>query len=202
MNDLLKALSANFNADTFNSLGRQIGASPEATRSAVNAALPVLVGMLANNTQSSDGEQALARAVEKDHDGSILGRIDDFFGSGDTAPGQRILGHVFGQRQAVAEQGLAERTGLGSGQIQALMALLAPIVLGALGQQSRASSGATGGGGLSDLLQGAMGDLLSGQGGQMGSQVLGGLLGDAKNGKLGDLGQLGGSLLGRLFKRR
>lgn len=198
MNDLLKTLSAHFDQNAIARVSEQIDAPPEKTHSAINAALPVLVGMLANNAQQPDQGQALAKAVERDHDGSILGQIQGFLGSGNIGLGEKILGHVFAGQQAPAEKGLAEQTGLSGGQIHKLMALLAPIVMGALGQQSRAQGGGTAG--LGELLQGSMGDLLKGSSGQAGASVLGSLLGkDSKD--LGGLAEAGSSLLGSLFRK-
>jgi hypothetical protein len=198
-NDLLKTLASHFDQEAIGKLGQQIGAPTEQTHSAINAALPVLVGMLAKNNESEQGHQALARAVEKDHDGSILGQLGGFFADGSTSTGERILGHIFGSNQAPAESGLAEQTGLQSDQIHKMMALLAPVVMGALGQQARASSGSTAGS-IGDLLQGSMGDLLKGSSGQAGGNVLGQLLGGSSS-DLGGLAQAGSSLLGSLFKR-
>jgi hypothetical protein len=198
-NDLLKTLSKHFDQNAIETLGQQIGAPREQTHSAINAALPVLVGMLARNNQSESGHQALARAVEKDHDGSILEQLGGFLSQGNTGMGEKILGHVFGSSRAPAETGLAEQTGLQSDQIGKMMALLAPVVMGALGQQARASSGSTAGS-IGDLLQGSMGDLLKGSGGQAGGNVLGQILGGS-GADLGDLARAGSSLLGGLFKR-
>ncbi len=197
--DLLKTLAAHFDQDAIGKLGQQIGAPQDQTHSAINAALPVLVGMLAKNNESNEGHQALARAVEKDHDGSILNQLSGFFSDGSTGTGEKILGHIFGSNQAPAEAGLAEQTGLQNDQIHKMMAMLAPVVMGALGQQARASSGSTAGS-IGDLLQGSMGDLLKGNSGQAGANVLGQLLG-GKGGDLGSIAQAGSSLLGSFFKR-
>lgn len=197
--ELLKTLARNFDQDAIANLGQQIGAPQDKTHSAINAALPVLVGMLAKNNQSQSGHESLARAVERDHDGSILDQLGGFLAQGETSMGEKILGHVFGADKAPAEAGLAKETGLDSGQIGKMMALLAPVVMGALGQQARASSGSTSGS-IGDLLQGSMGDLLSGSSGRSGGNVLGELLG-GRGGDLGGLAQAGSSILGSLFKK-
>jgi len=197
--ELLKTLANHFDQDAIGKLGQQIGAPKTQTHSAINAALPVLVGMLAKNNETPEGHQALARAVEKDHDGAILSQLSGFFSEGSTGSGEKILGHIFGTNQAPAESGLAEQTGLQNDQIHKMLAMLAPVVMGALGQQARASSGSTAGS-IGDLLQGSLGDLLQGSSGQAGGNVLGQILG-GKGDDLGGLAQVGGSLLGSLFKR-
>ncbi|HUG75828.1 MAG TPA: DUF937 domain-containing protein [Acidimicrobiia bacterium] len=54
-------------------VARQIGADRSATDRAVGAALPVLIGGLARNaSQSPEAASSLARALERDHDPSLL----------------------------------------------------------------------------------------------------------------------------------
>lgn len=215
MDALLKQLNAALDGNAINALSGQLGATPQQTEGAVQAALPVLLGMLANNCQSKQECQSLAKAVERDHSGGILDQVQSFFSQGNTADGMGILGHVLGGRQAPAQQELAQQTGLSGGQIGKLLALLAPVVLGALGRQARASGGAQPDL-MGSLLQGALGSLAGGQGGgaqSAGVQVLGHLLRGAGGGAgagaggqqaaspLDGLLKQGAGLLGGLLKR-
>lgn len=202
MSDLMSILRSAIDDQAIGTMSQQIGASNEQTRGAVNAALPVLFGMMANNCQSKEGCESLARAVEKDHDGGILGQVQGFLQRGNIGDGERILGNLLGGRQAAAEQQLAGQTGLATGQIHQLLGMLAPIALGALGQQARASGGPTAGN-VNSLAQAALGSLMKGSGGNAGSQILGSLLGGSSGSGSagGGLAQAGASLLGGLFKK-
>lgn len=68
--------------------------------------------------------------------------------------GGAILGHVFGGKQGNVAAGLGQSTGLQSGQILKLLAMLAPIVMAVLGRQNKQAGGLDQGG-LSDILGGA-----------------------------------------------
>ncbi len=204
MKDLLSLLSSTLDSQAVATISQQISATPQQTQGAINAALPLMMGMMANNCQSKEGCESLARAVETDHSGGILQQAQAFLGQGNIGGGEAILGRIFGQRQPAAEQQLASQTGLQSAQVHKLMALLAPIVLGAIGQQARAQGGANPSN-ISALLQGSLGSLMKGSGGQMGAQVLGSLLGGAQGGS-GQGGndalvRAGSQLLGSLFKK-
>ena len=48
-----------------------------------------------------------------------------------------MLGHIFAGRQQSVNSNLAQQTGLESSQVSGVMAQLAPLVLGALGQQKK-----------------------------------------------------------------
>ena len=210
MDALLQQLNAVLDGNAIQALSGQLGATPQQTEGAVQAALPVLLGMLASNCQSQQECQSLARAVERDHSGGVLDQVQSFFRAGNTGDGLGILGHVLGSRQAPAQQELARQTGLSGSQIGTLLALLAPVVLGALGRQAQARGGAQPDL-MGSLLQGALGSLGRGQGGaaqSAGVQVLGQLLGGAQAGGTGaqndaldGLLRQGAGLLGGLFKR-
>ena len=135
-------------------ISRQLGISQEQAGTAVTAAVPLLVGALQREASSPAGLDSLAGALDRDHDGSILDDIGGFLGSGGAAgSGAGILGHVLGSRQGNVAASLGRSTGLDSGQIMQLLAMLAPLVMGALGKAKR--QGPAGAGGLTDLLGGA-----------------------------------------------
>lgn len=139
MTDLLSTVMNQLGPQAIQQMSQQIGAPPATTQTAVQAALPALITALANNAQSPAGASALGGAVARDHDGSILDNIGGFLGNSGvaTSMGSAILGHVLGQRQAPVAQGIGQATGLSSNQTGQILAMLAPIVLGALGRQQR-----------------------------------------------------------------
>lgn len=115
----------------------QLGADPTSTQTAIQAALPVLLGALAKNSASPTGADALSGALDRDHDGSILDDLTGFLGNPSQGSGAGILRHVLGQRQAAVESGIGKATGMDTNQIAKLLPILAPIVLGYLGKQKR-----------------------------------------------------------------
>lgn len=82
MSGLLDILSSQLGSDTVSKLGSAIGADQNKTKDAVAAALPVLLGSLAKNANSSpEGARSLASALERDHDGSVLDNIGGLLGA-------------------------------------------------------------------------------------------------------------------------
>ena len=218
MSSLLDLISGSIDSDALDELGAQIGASPQQTGNAIQAALPVLLGALHKNAASPRGAAALAGAIERDHDGSVLDNVAGFFGQPASDSDQRSVHHILGDRTAPVTNALSRASGLDGAQILQLLAQLAPLVLGALArarQSAPASSGAaaSGGGGLGDLLGNARGQLHrsnSGLGGLLGGlldangdgSVVDDLLGKAMGGGNGGGGGLGGLLGGLLGGRR
>ena len=137
MASLVEALSTQLAASTIGSLATRIGADPERTHSAVQAALPVLVCALAKNSAHESGAMALRKALGA-HDGRIF---EDLAGAialpAHATTGDAILEHVLGGRRPVVEEGLSKVSGMDQAAASRLLASLAPIVMGYLGRTAR-----------------------------------------------------------------
>lgn len=149
---LLEMLTQQLGGDTVKDISKQLGVSQQQASGALASALPMLVGALAKNSASTEGASSLSRALEKDHDGSILDNLSGFLGNSASGPGDGILKHVLGNRRSSVESALARTSGLGSEQMGSLLTMLAPIVMGALGKAKRQEG--LDSAGLSNLLAG------------------------------------------------
>ncbi len=148
-------------------ISENVGAEPTAVNSAIQAALPMLIGGLASNASNSQGAESLNTALEEDHDGGILDNLGGLggmiFGGGqpEAAPPPRqadaggILGHILGNNQGQVAQQVSNQSGLGTGQVAQILMFLAPIVMGYLGKQKREQN--VGADGLGSLLGGILG---------------------------------------------
>lgn len=119
--------------DTLKKLGTQLGVDQDALSRGLATAMPLLVSALANNASTPGGAQALHGALSRDHDGSVLKNPATALAGADTDDGSRILGHVLGDRQDAAQQTIAKATGMDGEAAAKLLAMLAPVVMGALG---------------------------------------------------------------------
>lgn len=171
-------------------LSQALGSNPEATKTATAAALPLLFSALAKNASSGEGATALAGALDRDHDGSLLDGLANAFTPDRQADGDGILKHVLGERRGLAEAGIAKASGLDQGQTSAMLAKLAPLVMGTLGKAKRERG----------LDAGGITDLLTGEDSQARTKLggLAGLLDRDGDGSIADdlLGGLGKSLFG------
>ncbi len=194
--NLTGLLSDALGGGTVSQISQTIGADESATSSAIQAALPMLIGGLARNSQSEDGAASLLNALNKDHDGSIMDDIGGFLSGGAAGGiGSAILGHVLGGRQGQVEQGISAASGLDMSKVGPLLALLAPVVMGALGKANQQQGG---------MDTSALAGLLGGAHQQMSSSspilgMLGGLLDQDKDGSALDdiLGMAGRMMSGR-----
>ncbi len=135
------------------------GADKQKTAEATSGIISMITSALAKNAATPEGAGALASALDRDHDGSIL---DDLMGyatgnmqqssnvNANALNGAGILKHILGGKQGNAIDVISKMSGLESDKTGNLMAMLAPIVLGMLGKQKRQEN--LDQGGLSDIL--------------------------------------------------
>ena len=235
MTQFLDMLGSALKGGQLDQLAQQIGATPQQTEQALQAALPALLGGLSRNVAQPQGAQALAGALERDHDGSLLDGLGGLLqgagpqtglggilemagsmlgaapgpGSARTTNAGGILGHILGPKRGAVEQGMAKASGLDMKKTGMLLAILAPLVMGALGKAKR-------GGGLDS---GGIGDMIRRESGKFGGGTpqaqtqtkaqtkagggfLGGLLDKDDDGSIADdLAKMAGrNILGGLFR--
>lgn len=141
------------NPSTLNKLGQSVGANPEQVEQLAKIGLPTLMKALSQNASTPDGASALAKALEQ-HEEDDEDDLDGFLGKVDTNEGAKILQHVLGGKTQTVQNNLASQTGLKSDQVSGLLTQLAPLVLGALGQQKKSQN--LDASGISNMLSGVM----------------------------------------------
>lgn len=197
MSSLLESLTSQLGGGALEGLSRQLGTDRKQTESGMAAALPLLLGALSRNSQSNEGAQALNSALDRDHDGSILSDVAGFISGGDTSVGAGILKHVLGGKQNRVQNGLAQTSGMSSDSAGKMLTMLAPMVLGALGQAKRQNN--LDASGLAGLLgqERQTAEKKSSQG----ANVMSMLLDTDGDGDvdLSDIAKHGGGFLGKLF---
>ena len=199
MSSLLDVLTQSLGGSAVEQISRKLGANPQTVEQALPSALGTLVVGLSRNSASSGGAEALAGALSRDHDGSILDNLGGFLNDPEGGPGEGILGHVLGSKRPAVESGLSSSTGLDATTVTKLLTMLAPIVMGALGRTQRQQG----------LDVGGLASMLAGEREQIGRAApaaLGGLeriLDTDGDGQVADaVAKLGAGLLGRFFGRK
>ena len=154
-------------------LQQQTGADRTATTRATSATISTMMGALARNASTPDGANALANALDRDHDGSILDMLGGLMQGGRQAPGQ---GMPTGGGLMDMISGMA-----GGGSSSGGGGLLGSVLGGMLGGGGGRTNQRSGGGGIGDLIGGMMRQTQGNDGGGLGD-LLGGLLGGRQAG--------------------
>ncbi|WP_330183593.1 DUF937 domain-containing protein [Nocardia sp. NBC_01503] len=179
----------------------KLGVDEATATTAINAAIPVLLGGFQAQAGNPDVGLNLEGEVANQPHGLLDGGVD--INQVDTENGNQIVDQTFGTEKNTVISALGN---VGGGNAQDLMAkllpMLAPIVLAYLGKKAMGGGGAatggeaaaSGGGGIGDIL----GSLLGGATGGKGGGGLGDILGKAVGQNAGNvLGNVLGGLLGK-----
>lgn len=194
MNDILSMVTSRLSGDTLSTISRQIGADEPATSGAIGALIPVILSTMASNASKPAAASRLNQALAEDHDGGLLDNLGGFLGNPEMGDGTAILGHIFGGRQSKVESGVAGGTGLNAGQVAQLMAILAPIIMAALGKAKRNKD--LDAGGLSEMLGKESAAAKANSGGLLGS--LSSMLdADGDGSAIDDLGRMAGGFFSK-----
>ncbi|MFD2562593.1 DUF937 domain-containing protein [Aquimarina rubra] len=210
MSGLLDLLNSDIGKQMISGVSNQTGQSEGKTADVLSMALPVLMGAMKKNASTSDGASGLMNALSSKHDGGILQNLGGLFDGGvddnTMQDGAGILGHILGQKQPQVENALSSQSGVDAGSVSQILKVAAPILMGVLGQQTRANN-VSDSNGLTSLL----GSMLGGQPKQNQSLIMslidsdgdGSVLDDVadmvigSNKKKGGLGGLLGGLFGK-----
>jgi len=132
----LEALLGLLQGQNLGKLAEQIGGTDGQTKNAIMTALPALLGALNKNSNTPEGAQTLNNALEQ-HDGSVLNNVAGYLQNPDLKDGAGILNHLFGGNTQNVANAVSQSSGLDVQGSLKMLETLAPLVLGALGQQKK-----------------------------------------------------------------
>ena len=124
------------NQKVLGQLNKPMGADSQKVEKAVQLGIPMLIEALSRNTSNPEGAQSLSDALEQ-HKEDKVDDLFNFFNNVDTKDGTKILQHIFPNKDELIKRNLSKTTGLEQNQIGALLAQLAPLLLGVLGNQKK-----------------------------------------------------------------
>ncbi|QRM90139.1 DUF937 domain-containing protein [Lacinutrix sp. WUR7] len=214
MAGILDLLGSDLGKTIINGVAGSTGNDSNKTAGLLTMALPVLMKAMERNAATPEGAEGIMGAINGKHNGSILDNLGGLFGGGVndevTNDGDKILGHVLGDKRQNVEKVLGEKSGLDMGSVANILKVAAPILMGVIGKQA-SQQNVSSSNGIGDLLGGLLGGASSAGGvtqeqtflekmldsdgdGSIIDDVAGMVLGQATKGS----GGLGG-LLGGLF---
>ena len=118
-------------------LASQVGGNEGEAKNGVMAALPAMLAALGKNAGTEKGAEELNNALEKKHDGSILDNLSGYLSNPDLKDGAGILNHLFGNQTSNVANAVSQSSGLDTNGSMKMLQMLAPILMGMLGQQKK-----------------------------------------------------------------
>lgn len=143
MSSILNLLNSPMGKTLISGAGQQLGIGQQKAGSALQAAIPLILGAMRNNTSSSDGASGLLKALDNSkHDGGILDNLTNILGGNNIdddvlQDGEGILGHVFGGKQENVAAAVGKSSGLDMNSAMNILKVAAPFIMGFLGKEKR-----------------------------------------------------------------
>ena len=212
MAGILDLLNSDLGKTLISGTSKQFGQDEGKTTSALNTALPLILGAMKNNASTSEGASGLLKALGNNkHSGGILDNLGSVLGGSGVdedvlTDGAGILSHVFRGKEQNVANAVSKSSGIDLDTAMKILKVAGPLVMGALGKETR-QKGVADQNGIGDLLSGMLGgasqnqqslvtQLLDADGdGSIIDDVAGMLLGGG-NKKKGGLGGMLGGLFG------
>ena len=133
----LEALLGLLQGQDLGNLASQVGGNEGEVKNGVMAALPAMLAALGKNAGTEKGAEELNNALEKKHDGSILDNLSGYLSNPDLKDGAGILNHLFGNQTSNVANAVSKSSGLDTNGSMKMLQMLAPILMGMLGQQKK-----------------------------------------------------------------
>ena len=133
----LEALLGLLQGQDIGNLASQVGGNEGEAKNGVMAALPAMLAALGKNAGTEKGAEELNNALEKKHDGSILDNLSGYLSNPYLKDGAGILNHLFGNQTSNVANAVSQSSGLDTNGSMKMLQMLAPILMGILGQQKK-----------------------------------------------------------------
>lgn len=133
----LEALLGLLQGQDLGNLASQVGGNEGEVKNGVMAALPAMLAALGKNAGTEKGAEELNNALENKHDGSILDNLSGYLSNPDLKDGAGILNHLFGNQTSNVANAVSQSSGLDTNGSMKMLQMLAPILMGMLGQQKK-----------------------------------------------------------------
>ena len=189
---LLDLLTGNSGDQVAQEAENRFGISKGQILALLAVAAPIIISQLKKNSEKSPEDAENINKALSQHSGSVLNNPSE----ANEADGSSILSHIFGGNKTNVESQISQSSGISMDKIGPLLSMLAPVVMGYIGNQKQ-QSGVTSGNDLGGLLGGILGNAQtqSQQSDNPLSNILGSVLGGGQQGG-GGIGDILGSVLG------
>lgn len=155
MSGIQDLIQSQLTPDKINQISSAIGADPAITQQAVNAAVPMIMGGMAQHAASPAGASAIESAAGQ-HAGmldgiggmlggagldGVLGGLGGMLGGAGGSGGVGgILGSILGSSHSQVQDGVTQASGLDRQKTAKLLMMLAPIVLAAIAHHKQTTN--------------------------------------------------------------
>lgn len=117
-------------------VGEKVGLSEDVSKSIIDQVITVIINAMRDNAKMRPEMTApLFSAIKEDHDGSVLDDIDGTLDHMQELKGDKIIGHILGDKAPSVGALLAKKEALDELKVKDVMETVAPLAMGVLGKE-------------------------------------------------------------------
>ena len=131
--NLIDLLTSSTSTNVAQNAENKFGISKNQIIALMAVAAPLVISHLRKKSEDRNEAEALERALDKDHDGTILDDPEQV--NNRVNEGNSILDHIFGNQKNVVENQLSSNTGISMDKIGPVLSMLAPVIMGYIGKE-------------------------------------------------------------------
>ncbi len=122
-------------------IAKNFGLNGSQVKDVMGQLVPALSRGMQKNTQQTDGLDGFIAAMKSGNHSRYLDQPGDLFETNNIDDGNKILGHLFGDKTVSREVAnrASQNTGVGSSIIKKMLPMLASLAMGAMSNQSSAA---------------------------------------------------------------
>jgi OmpA-OmpF porin, OOP family len=118
-----------------------LGESEGGISKIISAAVPSLIGSIADKASTTDGAHAVAKMAADQHNSGLLGSLGNFFGGDDSSNnmqsgGGSIISSLLGGQGNMLTSLISNFAGVKSNSVGSILSMVAPAILGMIGKHS------------------------------------------------------------------
>lgn len=121
--------------DAISGLSNILNEDSSKVKNAAESIIPALLSGMNQNAQDEKELNSLMKAIGQHEDDDI--KSSNFLKNVDLKDGEKILNHLLGQDKTKVQKEVSKSTGISQNSAGQLMATLAPLLMGSLGNQKK-----------------------------------------------------------------
>ncbi|NLC04965.1 MAG: DUF937 domain-containing protein [Erysipelothrix sp.] len=137
--DITKLIDTLLDSSTVEELSKKNNLDPKQVTQVASMGIPALLGKLNQNANNDKQKASLAKAID-DHSDDDVSDVLGFLKNIDLNDSQKMLGHIMGDDSQNVSSLISKKSGVKNTDVTSMLAMLAPLIMGFLGNKKKEST--------------------------------------------------------------
>lgn len=134
--DIMELMKMLGNKENVEKISGNAGAESDKVQKLMDMGIPTIMQAMGRNAKSPEGAESLMNALRQHQDDDVENMVRNPSAI-DKNDGEKILSHILSSKDDQVKMNLAKETGLEKNQVSGVLAQIAPLLMGVMGQQQK-----------------------------------------------------------------